>query len=131
MGQRIDSLQQSFYLAVKNIYTAFQERGEAETFVAKDTFGNEMAQVLLLNSNKRLLFFFSASNDEARNCGAMHFVIDQIIQQYCEKQEVFDFEGSNDKNLAFFYTGFGGTEQVYLHGRFSKFPKSFQRILKL
>ena len=112
-GSEINVLDDAFYEHVESIYNAFDSKGEAETWVALYK-GEIVAGILLLTTNKRLLNFFTASNDLARKTGAMHFLMAAIFAEYAGGKYVFDFEGSNDKNLAYFYKSFGGEEKVYL-----------------
>ena len=73
-----------------------------------------LAGLMLLNTNERLLNFFTGSDLLSRRTGAMHLLIASIIREYCNGKYVLDFEGSNNEKLAYFYKSFGGDERVYL-----------------
>lgn len=112
-GRQLGELDDAFYSRVESIYSAFQVRDEAFTWLAK--IDNEIvAGAMVFNTRGRLLLFFTAANDASRLNGAMHAILDTIIKENAEKSEVLDFEGSDDPNLAFFYKSFGGNEQIYL-----------------
>lgn len=113
-GKAIGVLDKKFYVHVGAIYEAFAMRQEAETW-AVYLNGELLAGVLLLKTGKRLLNFFTASSPQGREFGAMHALFHTIITRYAGEAGVLDFEGSNDPNLAFFYSSFGGSEKVYLH----------------
>jgi hypothetical protein len=68
---------------------------------------------LFMKSHHRITFMFSGNNDEGKECQAMTFLIDQVIQEYAGQDFVFDFEGSDDDNLARFYLGFGSVPVSY------------------
>jgi len=55
-----------------------------------------------------------------KKTAAMTFLIDNVIREYAPGKLVLDFEGSNDKNLARFYRGFGAKEVEYLRLRKNK-----------
>ncbi len=112
-GKALKELDERFYLDVKSIYNSFLKRNEAETWLAKSPQGI-IAGVMILNTNGRLLNFFTASGTKSRSVGAMHLIFDTIIKEYSGKADVLDFEGSNNDNLAYFYKSFGGEERVYL-----------------
>lgn len=112
-GDKIDVLDDAFYEHVAQIYKAFESRGEAETWVAMK--GEQaVGGVMLLTTNDRLQNLLTASTPQARDCGAMHGLFDAIIRHHAGSKKTLDFEGSDDKNLAFFYRSFGGVERVYL-----------------
>lgn len=79
--------------------------------------------------NKRLIFLFSGSNQSAKQNGAMSFLIDSVIKEYSSSQTIFDFEGSNDKNLARFYKGFGSKEVIYNRIKINRMKFPFKGIL--
>jgi hypothetical protein len=112
-GKGIRELDHAFYETVKAIYEAFESRKQAQTWIAR-LDGQIVAGAMVFHSNDRLLLFFTASSQKSRSCGAMHAIIDAIIEHWAEKAQIFDFEGSDDPNLAFFYKSFGGVEEIYL-----------------
>ena len=69
-----------------------------------------------------MIFIFSGANEEAKEKGAMFFLLDSFIKENAQKNITLDFEGSNDENLARFYKGFGSKECVYLHLRRNRLP---------
>ena len=112
-GNEIQILDEAFYTHVEQIYDAFSIRGEAETWSAYLN-GEWIAGVMILKSQNRLLNFFTGTSSAAKNVGGSHFIIDQIIRAYAGGDWVFDFEGSNDENLGYFYRSFGGMQRIYL-----------------
>jgi hypothetical protein len=112
-GSEIRILDDRFYINVESIYNSFAKRNEAETWVARID-GEMVAGLMLLNTNERLLNFFTGSDLLSRRTGAMHLLIASIIREYCNGKYVLDFEGSNNEKLAYFYKSFGGDERVYL-----------------
>jgi len=116
-GKTLDLLDAAFYNQVRDIYDAFLQQGEAFGLRAVLN-GTSVAEVLVLSTHNRLLLLFSASNDKARECGAMHKLIDTVIQQFADTGTILDFEGSNDEGLAYFYESFGGQKKDYYQFQF-------------
>lgn len=112
-GRQIKALNQKFYVDVEKITRAFEHRGESEIWSAYLN-GNLVAGVVVLTSESRILNFFTAASEDAKQSGAMHSLFNAIIERYAERANVLDFEGSNNESLAFFYRSFGGLEKVYL-----------------
>ncbi len=75
------------------------------------------AAAFFLRGQNRLIFLFSATSEGGKKKGAMTFLIDGVIREYSPGKLVLDFEGSNDKNLARFYRGFGAKKVTYYRYR--------------
>ena len=86
----------------------------AFVYGVKNTENNEIiCGALFLKSHHRITFLFSGNNKVGKETQAMTFLIDQVIKEYAGQPWVFDFEGSDDANLARFYQGFGSEPVSY------------------
>lgn len=72
-----------------------------------------MASAGFMIHKQTLLYFKGSVTDIGRKLGAMHFLMDQVLDKFATKFKVFDFGGSNQTNVARFYKGFGGEDNVY------------------
>ena len=68
---------------------------------------------IFMKSHQRITFLFSGNSTIGKEKGAMFFLIDQVIREYAGQPLTFDFEGSDDENLARFYHGFGSVPVSY------------------
>lgn len=68
---------------------------------------------LFLRSHGRIVFLFSGNSALGKETQAMSYLIDQVIREYSGQSYGFDFEGSDDDQLARFYHGFGSTPVFY------------------
>ena len=68
---------------------------------------------LFMKNKGRITFLFSGCNENGKSLQAMTFLLDSVIREYCDAQNVLDFEGSDNVNLARFYEGFGGENFAY------------------
>jgi hypothetical protein len=84
--------------------------------------GNLCAGAFLLYDRSRIIFHFAASDDRARETGAMFLLIDSIIREHAEQPLILDFEGSNDMNVARFYKSFGAIESNYYKVTINRLP---------
>ncbi|MCB2208112.1 MAG: GNAT family N-acetyltransferase [Bacteroidetes bacterium] len=89
------------------------------------------AGAFFLKSNNRLIFLFSATNQQAKETAAMTFLIDSVIREFAPGKLVLDFEGSNDTNLSRFYKGFGAKEVTYPRLRINNLNVFFKPLYKL
>ena len=92
--------------------------------------GNSLcAGAFLLHTKDRIIFNFAASNASARENGAMFLLVESVIRENAGKFAVFDFEGSNDQNVARFYKGFGAKEFTYPQIILSRMPRILENTV--
>jgi hypothetical protein len=72
-----------------------------------------MAGAFFIRSHKKATFLFSGLAEVGRQKSAMPFLIDSYIRESSNKHLTFDFDGSNEPNLARFYKSFGSNEVIY------------------
>lgn len=125
-GKSIKNLGEAQYNTLKHLIHSGIYRGNARAYTAWDAQNNFCAGVVFLYSHKKTILIFSGSTPPARENGAMTAIIDQFIKDYSEHDLTLDFEGSDNRNLARFYSGFGSKECVYLQVLINNFP----RVLK-
>jgi hypothetical protein len=112
-GKEINNLKKCHYLTLKNLVKVCVEKGRGIIYGVYTSENKLCAGMVILKSGKRNIFLFSGSDEISRNNGAMFFMIDNLIKELAGRNEILDFEGSNDKNLANFYKGFGAKEKFY------------------
>ncbi|PKP02646.1 MAG: hypothetical protein CVU11_11060 [Bacteroidetes bacterium HGW-Bacteroidetes-6] len=92
------------------------------TWSAIDAHNEIVAGIFTVEFANRVILLFSGSGPEARDSGAMHFLVDNILTDASMRNKLFDFEGSNNENLARFYMGFGGEKKEYAFVRMNRLP---------
>lgn len=101
--------------------------------VTEKGVGRLLCAAIFMKTDHRITFLFSGLTEEGKQRQAMTYLIDQVLQRYANQPVVFDFEGSDDDNLARFYLGFGGKEvnyPSYTFNRLSPLGKSLLKIWK-
>ena len=85
--------------------------------------GNRLlAGMFLVFTPKRVVLLFTGNSDEGRALGAMPFLIDSFFKESANSGLVFDFEGSNNHDLAQFYKGFGAVNESYQNLKINRLP---------
>lgn len=125
-GNKINNLADKNYKVLSNLISACIEKKYAEVWGAYTKEDKLCAGVVWLIKNNRLVFLFSATDQQAKKSGAMFFLIDNFIHKHSNQKMILDFEGSNLPGLARFYKGFGSKENVYLQVRKNNLPKFFR-----
>ena len=95
--------------------------------------GELICAAIFMKTADRITFLFSGLKQEGKDKQAMTYLLDQVIQKYAGQPITFDFEGSDDDNLARFYLGFGGVETKYpsyTYNRLSPIGKGLLKVWK-
>jgi hypothetical protein len=121
-GKEIHTLKEKDYLILKKIISTCLYKKIAHIKGIRTKEGKLCAGAVFIESNKKVIFLFSATNDEARSAGGMSFLIDSFIRDNSQRNLTLDFEGSNDPNLARFYKSFGAKECIYHHYKKNDLP---------
>ena len=99
--------------------------------VTEKGVGELLSAAIFIKANGRITFLFSGLKQEGKDKQAMTFLLDQVIQKYAHQPMTFDFEGSDDENLARFYLGFGGEETKYPSYCFNRLSSIEKAMLKV
>lgn len=99
--------------------------------VTEKGVGQLLCAAIFMKTKDRVTFLFSGLNEEGKQRQAMTYLLDQVIQRYANQPVTFDFEGSDDDNLARFYLGFGGSEVYYPGCSFNHLSPLGKAFLKL
>jgi hypothetical protein len=112
-GREIGHLGEKDYLMLKRIAYTCMYKGIANIHGVYDQQNQLVAGAFFIQSNNKAIFLFSGMSRQGREAGAMPYLIDSYIRQHAGRHLTFDFDGSNDPDLARFYKSFGSKECVY------------------
>jgi len=132
-GKYIQKLDSEAYRMLKHLIYVLIYRGRAQVWGAFDSTNNLVAGAVFAKSNHKWIFLFSGTSANAREMGAMPYLIDRFIFHHSNSSSTFDFEGSNDPNLAQFYSSFGAKQCSYYQYKKNDLPwliKSGVRMAK-
>lgn len=122
------------YATLINLGESAIRRKAAFTLGVTESGSDELlCGALFMQTDNRITFLFSGNSEKGKETQAMTFLLDKAIQRFASQPVTFDFEGSDDDNLARFYLGFGGEERrypSYTFNRLSPFGKALLRVWK-
>ncbi len=121
-GKSILHLKDFHYNRLKRLIYSAKYKGVADIWGAFDQHNELCAGAFFIQSNHKVIFLFSGLSEEGRKAGAMPFLIDYYIREHANRHLTFDFDGSNDPNLARFYKSFGSKECVYQRLKIDRLP---------
>jgi hypothetical protein len=73
-------------------------------------------------SHKRIHYAMAAPTEAGKLNSATHMIIDEVLKEFSKQDLVFDFEGSDIKSVAYFYSKFGSVASNYLQIINNKLP---------
>ena len=131
-GALLDKWGDAEYGVLTHLAKVAQKRNAAFMLgVSEKGVGQLLCAAIFMKTKDRITFLFSGLTEEGKQRQAMTYLLDQVIQQYARQPITFDFEGSDDDNLARFYLGFGGNETKYPSYCFNRLSPIGKALLKL
>lgn len=95
------------------LYSELHPNGKAKTYGAYSSNGQLVASAVYFFSHHRAYYILVGNHPNSKTIGASHYLIDQFIKDHAGQELYLDFEGSDIRNLAFFYSSFGAVEENY------------------
>lgn len=131
-GALLDKWGDAEYNVMTHLAQVAQQRQSAFILgVTEKGVGELLCAAIFMKTANRITFLFSGLKQEGKDKQAMTFLLDYVIQKFANQPITFDFEGSDDENLARFYLGFGGNEVKYPSYSFNRLSSLGKGILKL
>jgi hypothetical protein len=106
----------------KALYYWLHEKNQAVTYGIFSAGRELLASCVFFFSNNRAYYILVGNHPNGRAVGASHALIDAFIKDHAGKNLRLDFEGSDIRNLAFFYSGFGAADEQYPAIRLNHLP---------
>ena len=117
------------YPNFKRLYELLKSRKQAEVCGIIDAKNKILASAVFFFSHNRAYYIMVGNHPDGKTIGASHALIDAFIKDHANQNLILDFEGSDIRNLAFFYSGFGAKEEIYPALKINKLPW-YIRLLK-
>lgn len=106
----------------RRLYHFLLQKQMAVTYGILSPHGELIASAVFLIDDKRAYYILVGNHPNGKTIGASHALIDEFIRDHAGRDMVLDFEGSDIRNLAFFYSSFGAKEEVYPFLRVNRLP---------
>lgn len=95
------------------LFAILKKKGAAKTYGIQSKTGELLSSCVFFFSHNRAYYILVGNHPNGRTLGASHALIDAFIKDHAGQNLLLDFEGSDIRNLAFFYSSFGATEERY------------------
>jgi hypothetical protein len=120
--QRISDISTDHFNRFKKATEEAAKHEKIETFGIYSPAQELLASAVFLFSHQRWYYLLVGNHPNGKTLGASHYLVDRFIQRHAGENAILDFEGSDIRNLAFFYSSFGATEERYPALRINRLP---------
>lgn len=104
------------------LYQKLATQQQALTYGIATAQGQLVASCAFFFSHRRAYYILVGNHPNGKTMGASHALIDAFIKDHAGSDWLLDFEGSDIRNLAFFYSSFGAVEEQYPGLRLNRLP---------
>jgi hypothetical protein len=112
-GKVIKAWGEKDYKLIIRIMYMLMHKGRGEINGVIDEKNNVIGAAFFVRSKGRQILLFTGLTESGKEKGAMPFLLDHRIKTTVNSNRIFDFEGSNDPNLARFFSSFGARKFLY------------------
>ena len=106
----------------KKLYEFLKAANLAKSYGVFSNTGELLASCAFVFSHNRAYYILVGNHPNGRTLGASHALIDAFIKDHANQNLLLDFEGSDIRNLAFFYSSFGAGEEKYPTIKLNELP---------
>jgi hypothetical protein len=110
------------YENFKKLFTFLHEKKQAITCGVYSTNNELTASAAFFFSHKRAFYILVGNRIDQRTGGASPYLLDRFIHDHAGKDIWLDFEGSDIRGLAYFYSSFGAIQELYPSARVNILP---------
>ncbi|MDP4262996.1 MAG: hypothetical protein Q8941_10720 [Bacteroidota bacterium] len=106
----------------RKLYEVLHDKQQATTYGIFSAREELLASCIFFFSHNRAYYILVGNHPDGRTIGASHALIDAFIKDHAGKNMILDFEGSDIRNLAFFYSSFGAIEEKFAGIKLNRLP---------
>lgn len=114
----------------KGLYQLLNLQKKATTYGIYTSTNELVASCVFFFSHNRAYYILVGNHPNGKTIGASHALIDAFIKDHAGQNLLLDFEGSDIRNVAFFYNSFGAREEKYAGIKLNKLPRLLKFLKK-
>jgi hypothetical protein len=121
-SSRLNGIAEDDYDRFQSLYQQLHENKMAITYGIRSALGELLASCVFFFSHNRAFYILVGNHPNGRTLGASHALINAFIKDYSESNLLLDFEGSDMRNLAYFYSSFGAYQEKFTGIKYNRLP---------
>ncbi len=106
----------------RKLYNYLHQQQKAITYGIFSPQNELLSSCVFFFSHNRAYYILVGNHPDGRTIGASHALIDSFIKDHAGQNMLLDFEGSDIRSLALFYSSFGAMEEKYAGIRLNRLP---------
>jgi hypothetical protein len=122
MMQRISKISDADYAHFETLFQDLYLKQQACAYGVYAGNGDLLSSCVFFFSHGRAYYILVGNHPNGKTLGASHFLIDCFIREKAGSGLLLDFEGSDIRNLAYFYGSFGATTETYPFLKINRLP---------
>ncbi len=119
---QIQGASENDYERFQNLYQQLHANKMAITYGIRSAKGELLASCVFFFSHNRAYYILVGNHPNGRTLGASHALINAFIKDYAGSDLLLDFEGSDIRNLAYFYSSFGAYQEKFAGIKYNRLP---------
>lgn len=120
--QQSNAVSESEFKKFEKLYALLRRNSLAKTYGVFSNKNELLASCVFTFSHNKAYYILVGNHPNGRTLGASHALIDAFIKDHAGQNLLLDFEGSDVRNLAFFYSSFGAKEENYSAIKLNRLP---------
>jgi len=128
--QKRTRIKETDYSRFEKLFGQFHREKKAVTYGIYSPAGNLLSSAVYFLLKKRAYYILVGNSPDGKTIGASHYLIDSFIRDYAGQDLTLDFEGSDIRNLAFFYGSFGAKQEPYPFVKINRLPFGLRWLKK-
>jgi hypothetical protein len=106
-------MKEKAWIRLKQIFEASIKNKTGFSRIIHDNDNNVLSMAFFIKRFNRIIFLSGYSSELGFEKRSMFFLMNEIIKEYSNTNNILDFNGSSNPNIARFYAGFGSVEDNF------------------
>jgi hypothetical protein len=128
--QRVSPISDAEVDRIIPLFHAVKEHSCTQTIGIYSRKDELLASAVFFQSHQRWYYLIVGNHPNGKTIGASHYLIDCFIQRNAGTDFNLDFEGSDIRNIAYFYSSFGAKPILYQAIKINRLPKIIRWLKK-
>lgn len=128
--QRVSPISDEEIKRFEDLFKIAKSKNLTSTYGIYSKNNELLASAVFFFSHNRWYYILVGNHPNGKTLGASHYLIDRFIADHASSSTLLDFEGSDIRNLAFFYSSYGATEEKFPALRMNKLPAILKWLKK-
>ena len=111
--QQLSNVKEEDYKNFESLYHLLHQQNKAIAYGIYSPNNELVASCVYFFSHNRAYYILVGNHPNGKTMGASHYLIDRFIYDHANQNLLLDFEGSDIRNLAYFYSSFGADLEIY------------------